>query len=334
MASSEATNASLAYQYGGNHKGGWLAYLPEEWLPYVQLARLSPPVGLFLVFIPHAFGILHAAIRNQSAPLDVARASGLLFAASFFYSNAVHIWNDLIDAPIDSKVQRTRKRPIPRRAVSPRAAFLFAASQALVTGSFLFFMEGNLVENCLYAVPGIISWTYYPYAKLHTFWTQAVLGFALSWGVVMGSISLGLRPVAYKAGQVDFATIVLFTASICWTMIYDSVYAYQDLADDLQIGVGSMAVLFRYQIKPIFWSLVAVITVCLGILGRWEEMSPVYYILVPGGTTLWLGLMVTNVNLADSGSCWWWFSNGFWGVGGFIVVGLLLEYLRIIRFWN
>ncbi|KAH8702716.1 hypothetical protein GQ44DRAFT_717452 [Phaeosphaeriaceae sp. PMI808] len=301
-----ATDAALAYQYGGNHKGGWLAYVPDKWLPYVQLTRLSPPVGLFLIYIPHTFGILHAAIRNQSTPIEVARASGLLFAGSFF----------------------NRNRPIPRGIISHLAAFLFTASQALMAALFVFAIPGHWTENALYSIPGIIGWAYYPYAKLHTFWTQAVLGFCLSWGIVMGSISLQLQPIAYKTRQIDPATLMLFIASTCWTMIYDSVYAYQDIKDDLKIGVGSMAVLFKYRIKPVFWILVAAITTCLTLLGQWEEMGPVYYIFGVGGTTTCLALMVANVNLKDSSSCWWWFSNCFWGVGGFILVGLFSEYLR------
>lgn len=126
-----APKESLAYQYGGNHSTGWLGYVPARWLPYIQLARLSPPVGLFLIYIPHSFGLLYAAIRQRAEPFEVAYASLLLFGASFFVSNAIHIWNDLIDAPLDAKVERTRNRPIPRGAVSPSAALIFSASQAV-----------------------------------------------------------------------------------------------------------------------------------------------------------------------------------------------------------
>ncbi len=325
----KATTVSLAYQYGGNHKTGWLAYLPDQWLPYVQLARLSPPVGLFLIYFPHAFGILHAAIRYHSALGEVARAGGLLFAASFFVSNAIHIWNDLIDAPIDAKVQRTSRRPIPRGAVSPTAAFLFTASQAAVAFLFVLCLRGDPVKNSLYSVPGILGWAYYPYAKLHTFWPQAVLGFCLSWGIVMGSLSLGLQPTVSEGGRVDITTILLFIASTCWTMIYDSVYAFQDIHDDVTLGVGSMAVLFKYRIKPVLYILVMVIGICLGVLGRGEQMGLLYYLVGVAGTTLFLTLMIFKVDLRDSASCWWWFSKGFWYAGGSIIGGLLSEYVRV-----
>lgn len=62
QAKNSPTKATLARQYGGNDQSGWLALLPDSWLPYVQLMHLSPPVGLFLIYFPHVFGILHAAI--------------------------------------------------------------------------------------------------------------------------------------------------------------------------------------------------------------------------------------------------------------------------------
>ncbi len=185
------------------------------------------------------------------------------------------------------------------------------------------------MNNSLYSVPGILGWAYYPYAKLHTFWPQAVLGFCLSWGIVMGSLSLGLQPTVFEAGRVDVTTILLFIASTCWTMIYDSVYAFQDIQDDVILGVGSMAVLFKYRIKPVLYILAIVIGICLGVLGHGEQMGLLYYLVGVAGTTLFLTLMIFKVDLRDSGSCWWWFSNGFWYAGGSIIGGLLLEYVRV-----
>ena len=38
-------SSSIALNYGGNVKSGWVAHLPDSWIPYVQLARLNPPAG-------------------------------------------------------------------------------------------------------------------------------------------------------------------------------------------------------------------------------------------------------------------------------------------------
>ena len=57
--------ASLAHQYCGNSKSGWLSHLPDSWLPYMQLACLSPRAGLLSIYFPYLFGSLHAAILQQ-----------------------------------------------------------------------------------------------------------------------------------------------------------------------------------------------------------------------------------------------------------------------------
>ncbi|KAL8823088.1 MAG: hypothetical protein Q9191_006186, partial [Dirinaria sp. TL-2023a] len=107
-------DCSVAQQYGGNVNSGWIAVLPDSWLPYVQLARLNPPAGLFLIYFPHLFGVLHAAVLQQSPPYHTLQKSVTMLGGSFFVSNAIHIWDDLIDAPLDKLVERTRHRPIPR----------------------------------------------------------------------------------------------------------------------------------------------------------------------------------------------------------------------------
>ena len=90
-------NDSLAHQYGGSHSSGWLSHISPSWLPYVQLICLSPPIGLISIYLPHLFGLLHAAII-QHTPLPVLiRSNTLILGGSFFLSNAIHIWNDLID---------------------------------------------------------------------------------------------------------------------------------------------------------------------------------------------------------------------------------------------
>lgn len=326
-------DTSLAHQYGGNSKSGWLSWLPDSWLPYVQLARLSPPVGLCTIYFPHLFGTLHAAILQQVDLSVLLHTSALLLGGSFFVSNAIHIWNDLIDAPLDALVERTRNRPIPRGAVSPFAAMVFTLTQAIGAALFLPSLSSRTLESTLYAIPSIIAWTYYPWAKRHTNVPQFVLGFCMAWGIVVGSFAIGLQPFAIgilgsnSRPRVEYSTLCLFVANIMWTMIYDTIYAHQDLEDDLKAGIKSLAVLYRDRTKTLLWQLLAFMIVLLLTCGWLSKMGVVYYVVTVGGTTMSLGLMIARVELKSSKSCWWWFRNGFWFTGGIIAGGLLLEYL-------
>jgi len=330
-------NNSLAHQYGGNHKSGWLAHLPDSWLPYVQLARLHPPAGLFLIYFPHIFGTLHVAILQRSPLPRLLQSSATMLGASFFVSNAIHIWNDLIDAPLDALVERTRNRPIPRGAMSPFAALVFAATQAVGAALFLPYLPYRTLHNALYALPSIIGWTYYPWAKRHTNFPQVVLEFCLAWGVIMGSLAIGLKPFTIgvrgygSEPGVEHSMLCLFPASSLWTVIYDTIYAHQDLKDDIDAGIKSLAVWSRDGTKFLLWRLLALMAALLIACERLSEMSTVYYLVAVGGATMSLGLMIANVDLKSTESCWWWFGNGFWFPGGSIAGGLLIEYLYSVK---
>jgi 4-hydroxybenzoate polyprenyltransferase len=116
-------------------------------------------------------------------------------------------------------------------------------------------------------------------------------------------------------------------ASTLWTMIYDTVYAHQDLKDDIKAGIKSLAVLYRDGTKSLLWQLLALMAALLTACGRLNEMSIMYYLVAVGGTVVSLGSMIAKVDLKSAESCWWWFGNGFWFAGGSIAGGLLVEYL-------
>ncbi|KAL4794819.1 UbiA prenyltransferase family [Aspergillus venezuelensis] len=321
--------------YTGDHRSGWLTSIPDSILPFVQLARLSPPAGLFLIYFPHVFGLLLGAVLTDSAtdPAAVINASAQLLGASFFVSNAIHAWNDLIDAPLDALVERTRRRPIPRGAISPAAAMVFVLTQAVAALLFLPCMPGGFLRASYYALPGILGWMYYPWAKRHTYYPQFVLGLCLSWGVVMGCLMIGV-PVLSAAdlggvGDGDSApaaaTFCMVAACTLWTVIYDTIYAHQDLADDRKAGIKSLAVLHGGNTKPLMWRLLAAMTGLLLLCGWFAGLSVVYYAVSVLGAVGSLGLLVWKVDLSSSGSCWWWFGNGFWFVGASIVGGLGME---------
>ncbi|KAL8746680.1 MAG: hypothetical protein Q9190_001334 [Brigantiaea leucoxantha] len=331
--SDESSKARLAYQYSGNGQIGWTTLLPESWLPYVQLARLNPPAGLCLIYFPHIFGMLHAAILRQVSPLELFHTSIMMLGGSFFLSNAIHIWNDLIDAPLDALVERTRYRPIPRQAVSKNAALSFTISQAVAAALFLPLLPSGFLQSLLYALPAILGWTYYPWAKKHTNNPQMVLGLCLAWGVIMGSLAVGVEPFeigmwgARSMPRVEYSTLCLFLANVLWTILYDTVYAHQDLEDDIKVGIKSLAVLYRDHTKSLLWQLLILMSGLLITYGKLAEMDILYYIVAAGGSSLSLGLMISMVDLKSSESCWWWFSNGFWLTGGSITGGLLLGYI-------
>lgn len=306
-------------RFDGVHMGAWVDLLPSSWKPYIQLARLSPPVPLLLIFFPHLFGVAYAAVVRDAPLREILYVSGVLFGGSFFFSNAIHGWNDLVDAPIDAQIPRTRNRPIPRGAISPRAAFVFTASQALLAMCFFPFLP---IDAAWCSIPAIVANYYYPYSKRHTKIPQVILGVALQWAVVLGSTAMGIA----KAWT-DESVLCLFFASLLWTIIYDTVYGFQDYEMDIKLGVGSTAVLFgKTYGKFILWVLSNMVAALLFASGQLVGMSWIYSAIAVGGTFTSLNLMMALVDVGSPESCSWWFAYGFWGPAVSITLGLLAEY--------
>ncbi|KAI0508721.1 UbiA prenyltransferase family-domain-containing protein [Xylaria bambusicola] len=286
----ENTRNAFARQYGGIHSGTWVDLFPSSCIPYIQLSRLSPPVAFFLIYLPHLFGVAHAAKVHNTPIEEVIRTSVILLGGSFFCNNASHAWNDLIDASIDKVIPRTQNRPIPRGAISPRAALVFTGFQVLGAVSFLLVLPASAVKA---SIPTILITTYYPFAKRHT----------------------------------HLAQFCLFLAAVVWVVIFDTVYAHQDLPADLEVGVKSMAVLIKGRAKLVLWLFWACLGGFLGCSGYFGGMGLRYYAISMGGCIALSGIVILRVDLEDPRSCWKWFSSGFWLTGTSIAAGMLAEYL-------
>jgi len=109
--------------------------------------------------------------------------------------------------------------------------------------------------------------------------------------------------------------------------VFDTIYAHQDVACDVVVGVKSTAVLCRGgRARGFLWTLWAAMSGALVLSGRLGGLGPAYYVVTAGGAMASVGVMVAKVDLEDPVSCWAWFSQGFWMTGLVIVGGLGLEY--------
>jgi 4-hydroxybenzoate polyprenyltransferase len=74
----------------------------------------------------------------------------------------------------------------------------------------------------------------YPLFKRVTWWPQLVLGLAFNWGALLGWAAV--------TGASNWAvTGPLYAAGVSWTLVYDTIYALQDIRDDEKVGIKSTA---------------------------------------------------------------------------------------------
>ena len=73
---------------------------------------------------------------------------------------------------------------------------------------------------------------------------------------------------------------MLYLSSIFWTLIYDTIYAYQDIEDDIKIGNKSSAIKFGKEPQKILYSLTILQISLLGIMGFLMDFRISYYFMI------------------------------------------------------
>lgn len=254
---------------------------------YGRLMRLDKPVGTHLLFLPGAWGI---AIGATSAA-DVITLTGLFYAGAVVMRGAGCTINDIWDVDIDRQVERTKSRPIAGGEVSTSVAFVLLGGQLLGgLGVLTQLNTASFLTGSLLVLPVL----FYPLAKRRTAYPQAVLGLTFNGGALLGFCA--------ATGGVGVPALWLYAAGWCWTMVYDTIYAAQDRADDSRAGVHSTALTFGARTKPVLAVLTGAKLAALTGAGLAADLSLPYFM---GATAaaLHLGHQVHTTNLDDKRQC-------------------------------
>ena len=303
---------------------GLLAYLPRSWVPYAELVRLDKPTGAYYLFFPCLFSTLLAAPLGvpMAAPVQVATTAALFFTGALVMRGAGCTINDLWDRNLDPHVERTRLRPIARKAITPQRAVIFTGVQ-LLTGLAILL---QFPMQCLYyGVPSLLLVATYPLAKRVTNYPQFVLGLTFSWGAMMGFPALGVDLSTDQPALI--AASALYASCVAWTVNYDMIYAHMDIKDDVVAGIKSIALRHEHNTKAVLSGLSVVQIGLLAVAGYAAGAGPIFFLGSCGGAAVTLATIIWRVRLKDVQNCWWWFKNGCWWTGGAISLGLLGDYL-------
>ena len=174
-------------------------------------------------------------------------------------------------------------------------------------------------------IPSLIVVTAYPAMKRYTNYPQVVLGMAFSWGAMLGFPALGL---SLLDPAVAAAAACLYASNVAWTVLYDTVYAHQDIKDDKRVGVKSTAIANEGRTRKFLSVMGAVQLSLLAGAGLVSGMGPAYFIGSCGGTALLTAWMIKRADFKNAENCWWWFKWCSWAVGGVAIGGgLAAEYV-------
>lgn len=257
--------------------------------PYLRLIRLHNPTGCWLLFWPFGWSIALAA--NPGCLPDVY--SLLMFCSmAFIMRGAGCTINDMWDKNIDKEVVRTKNRPLAKGNISRFDALVFLGGQLGV--GCLILLQYNFYTVLLSASSLVLAVSY-PLMKKFIRWPQIVLGMGMNFGTLIGS------PAVH--GVSDWSVCIpLYLGGICWTVVYDTIYAYQDIKDDKRLGLKSTAITFencpRLWLSGFTTGMISFMSLC-GFMN--EQTWPYYTSLVL--ITAHLSRQIYNLNTSDMDEC-------------------------------
>ena len=178
---------------------------------------LTKPGIIFGNLITAVAGFALASHKAIDFPLLLT----MLFSLSLVIASAC-IFNNFIDRSLDSKMERTKNRPLVTGVITNQSALIFALA-LLFLGSFFLYTLVNF-PAMLSALLGFTVYVFcYSFSKYQT-----------SLGTLIGSIAGAAPPVVgyvSLAGQFDLAALLIFLVIATWQMPHFYAIAIYRLKD-------------------------------------------------------------------------------------------------------
>jgi len=282
---------------------------PIQLQPFLKLSRLDKPIGSWLLFWPCGWA---ACLATQAGHLPDAQLLAMFGLGSLVMRGAGCTINDMWDRNIDRQVERTRDRPITSGKVGMFDALVYLGGQLGLGLAIL--LQFNWYSVLLGAASMGLVVTY-PLMKRFTYYPQFVLGLAFNWGALIGWSAV--------KGACDWSIVLpLYCSGICWTMIYDTIYAHQDKYDDVILGVKSTAIKFGDQTPVCLSCFATAMLSCLAYCGlQTGQTWPFYASLL--GVTGHLMYQIRTLDINNREDCASKFTSNRW-VGLTVFLGLSL----------
>ena len=224
--------------------------------PYCQLMRLDKPIGILLLLIPCLWGIWVAPLMMKHAVSlgTLLYYSGLFLVASCVMRSAGCVINDYFDRELDKSVERTKNRPLANGTIKPNNALILFCILSMI-GLYLLVhlpLITLIIGICVF-IPIMI----YPLMKRFTYFPQLFLGIIYNIGIVMGFVTI--------SGQFNPHILWLYACGMFITVGYDTIYAFQDIQDDLKIGIKSSAIAWQKNPKLLIGLCYGIAFICFAM---------------------------------------------------------------------
>lgn len=241
------------------------------WTEIVRLLRWDKPEGRLILMIPALWAVVLASSGKPPAVLVL-----VIIAGTIATSAAGCVVNDLWDRNIDPKVERTRKRPLAARTLTLKVGVIVAIVGFLCAFGLSLFLNRLSFWLCVAAVPAIVL---YPGAKRVFPVPQLVL--SLAWGFAV------LISWSAVTGTLTQPAWLLWGATVCWTLGFDTIYAMPDRPDDKRLGINSSALFFGKYVETAIAVFLAGTVALMAALGSVLQLHWGYWVTLAVSALLW-----------------------------------------------
>ncbi|MDC0421059.1 4-hydroxybenzoate octaprenyltransferase [Gammaproteobacteria bacterium] len=273
---------------------------------FIELTRLDKPVGIYLLFWPSFIGLLLGAIDRGSIEF---KNYFILIIGTVLVRSCGCIINDINDYKFDRLVSRTKNRPLASGKMGMTEAWLYFILLATLSLCLLFFVPLYTIYASLVVAVFIMI---YPLTKRFLKAPQFFLGITFGSGTI----------IAFSLVSSDFSLslLILFIGTVLWIISFDTIYAFEDIADDLKIGINSTPILWGDQALNISKYLHLAFYVSLAMIGFINKFS-LFFLLV---LIILLGLYIHQRRLINNDQYLNAFKFNNW-IGMFASIGFVIE---------
>ncbi|CXH81322.1 para-hydroxybenzoate--polyprenyltransferase, putative [Plasmodium berghei] len=275
---------------------------------YIIFSRLHIPTGTYLTLYTSLWGYLLTYDVNKlflvnheiySSEINIDEIKNIIKNLCLFTFGAYNIRtfgcmiNDFLDKNYDKHVERTKNRPLADGSITTFKALVYMFIHSSLSLLALFQFSNETIYTGLFSSLFIVT---YPLLKRITYYAQLYLSFTFNLGFfIASSVNINIL-------ENLFPLIISFIPLCYLTIIYDTIYAHQDKADDIKLKLKSLAI--KWDKNTIKYSkiLIANMTYLLYMSAYLFDMHYSYYIFTTFNVA-YLYYLINHVSIDDKEKC-------------------------------
>ena len=221
----------------------------------IALCRLDKPIGIFLIFWP----ALAAAVISTDL-ISNLNVLAIIMIGSMLVRSIGCVINYIFDTDIDSKVERTKSRPLASSQLTTLEGWIIFAILGICILALL--IQTNLQTIIVSSIFGCMI-ILYPLMKRFFLGPQLFLGITFNPIFIVHAIT----------ESITLGSCIFFFSIFCWVVAYDTYYGLCDIEDDKKLGINSTPIWWKTRTQNLIFMFQFLFIASLYFLGNFYELS-------------------------------------------------------------